>query len=68
MAYNNRNLLERIVEIQNITLEHTNRGATQRWVFENVFKNAPYRLSLDTFYKYMARNAKSELRELVGSR
>ena len=68
MAYNNRNLLERIVRIQNTTLEYTNRGVTQRWVFENIFKKEPYFLSENTFYKYMSRNAKSELRELVGSR
>ena len=68
MAYNKRNLLERIVDVQNTTIEHTSRGVTQRWVYENIFKKAPYRLSQNTFYKYLARNAKGELRELGGSR
>jgi hypothetical protein len=38
MAYNRRNYLVRIIDIQNITLEHQKRGATRRWIFKNVIK------------------------------
>ncbi len=56
MAYHNRFLLERIIEIQNITTEHTAKGITQKWVYDHVIGKR-YLISLDTFYKYLARNA-----------
>jgi len=65
MAYNGKNFLTRVVEIQNLTLEHTKRGASQRWVFENVIRGR-YLIGLDTYYKYLSRNAKRELREMGG--
>ncbi|MEG2276653.1 MAG: hypothetical protein RSA53_05390 [Odoribacter sp.] len=63
MGYNRRNILRRIVEIQNITLEHTKRGVSQKWVYENVIFPRFY-LSVATYYNYLDINARAELRKL----
>lgn len=63
MAYNKRNLLLKIVEIQNITLEHTKRGVTQKWVFKNLIE-PNYFISIRTYNEYIGRNAKKELSDL----
>jgi len=60
MAYNNVNRLNRIIKIQEITIEHTNRGVSQEWVFQNVIKPR-YDISRTTYYNYLAINARSEL-------
>jgi len=62
MAYNKKNLLKRVIEIQNIVLEYRNSGVSQRWVYENVIRER-YLIGLSTFNKYLARNAKSELKK-----
>ena len=63
MAYNRRNILKRIIDIQTVTLEHTNRGVTQEWVYNNiVFPN--YRISRSCYYAYLGTNAKAELKRL----
>lgn len=63
MAYNRRNILQRIIDIQNITLEHKANGATQEWIFMN--KIFPvYKISKNTYYRYLATNAKRELKKI----
>lgn len=62
MAYTRRNLLERMIEVQDITLGHTRKGITQRWVYENVIRPR-FHISLRTFNTYLGTNAKSELRK-----
>ena len=63
MAYNRRNILKRIIDIQTVTLEHTARGITQEWVYNNlVFPT--YRISRSCYYAYLSTNAKAELRKL----
>ncbi len=63
MAYNRRNILKRIVDIQNTVLEHTCKGVSQEWVFNNII--APnYHISRSTFYSYLSVNAKMELRKI----
>ncbi len=63
MAYNRKNILKRIVDIQNTVLEHTNKGVSQEWVYNNII--APnYRVSRSTFYSYLSVNAKLELKKL----
>lgn len=62
MAYKKQNLLEKIIEIQEITLEYTRKGVTQQWVFENIIKPRFF-ISLRTFNNYLATNAKGELRK-----
>ena len=63
MAYNRKNVLNRIIDIQNITLEHTSRGVTQEWVFKNKIKPI-FHISRATYYQYLATNAKAELKQL----
>jgi hypothetical protein len=61
MAYKNDNRLRRIIRIQEITLEHTKRGVTQEWVYQNVI-NPDYCISKTTFYKYLGMNAKATIK------
>lgn len=63
MAYNNKNLLIKIIEIQGITMLHKANGATQKWIFENKIKEI-HHVSERTFKNYLGRNAKYELKEL----
>lgn len=63
MGYNRRNILRRIVEIQNITLEHTRRGVSQKWVYENIIFPRFY-LSPATYYNYLGINARAELKKI----
>lgn len=63
MAYNRLNILSRIIDVQNITIEHTSRGVTQQWVYDHVIY-PQYRISIGTYYNYLATNAKAELRKL----
>jgi hypothetical protein len=60
MAYNNRNFLERIIEIQNITLEYKAKGCTQEWIFRKLIRKN-YKISRGTFYRYLAMPAKADL-------
>jgi hypothetical protein len=63
MAYNSRNFLKKVVEVQDLTLEYVRRGATQVWIYDHVI--APrYHISLSSYYKYLTRNVKKELKDL----
>lgn len=64
MAYNRRNFLIKVCKIQDITLEHTKRGVTQQWVFDNLIKEQFF-ISISTFYSYLSMNAKRELSKLA---
>jgi hypothetical protein len=61
--YNRRILLERMVEIQNITLEYTKKGITQEWAYWNVILPRFF-ISKRTFYRYMGVNAKKEIKSI----
>lgn len=62
-GYNKRNFILKVIKIQEITLEHTSRGVTQAWIYREII--APnYFISRTTYYKYLAFNAKSELKKL----
>lgn len=62
MAYNKRNLLQRIIEIQNITLEQQARGVTKKWIFDNLIE-PHYHVSARTYNKYLGINAKKLIKE-----
>jgi len=64
MAYTRANLLRRIIRIQDITLEHTRKGVTQEWVYQNLIKPI-YFIDKRTFYRYLATNAKAELKKML---
>ena len=63
MSFNRRNLLTRIVTVQELTLEHTRRGVTQEWVYANVVYPR-YVISRRTYYNWLGINARGELRRL----
>lgn len=63
MAYNRGNILKRMVEIQDITLEHTRRGVTQEWVYRNVIYPR-FVISRATYYAYLSHPAKMELKRM----
>lgn len=67
MAYNRKNILQRIIDIQDIYRKHSKNhkgGCTDKYIFEDLI--APvYHISRATFYYYLGTNAKKELRELM---
>lgn len=63
MAYNNRNLLIRVIAIQELVLAGQKKGVTQKWIYDNeVYPR--YFISYSTFNNYLAINAKRELEML----
>ena len=61
MAYNNKNTLLRMVEIQNLVLERKRHGITQLHVYETeVYPK--YFISYATFNRYLSYPAKHELK------
>lgn len=64
MGYNKRNILERVILIQNVTLEHTKKGVSQVWVYNNIIYPR-FMISYSCYNKYLSRNAKAELKELI---
>jgi len=63
MSYNRNNLLQRIIIIQNIVLDHKTRGVTQKWVYDNLIYPT-YKISFRTYNEYLGINAKGELAQL----
>ncbi len=67
MAYTCRNRLQRIIDIQSITLEHTVKGVTQEHVY-NTLIYPIYRISRRTYYNYLSSNAKADLKKLESNK
>jgi hypothetical protein len=63
MAYNRRNLLIKIVEIQEIVIREQKRGTTQLWVYKNLIE-PHYHIGYSTFNNYLTIPAKKQLEEL----
>lgn len=63
MAYTKMNVLKKIVDIQNLTLEYKKKGVTQKWLYENVVYPT-YRISRTTFYVYLNTPAKMLLKKM----
>lgn len=61
MAYNNRNVLKRMVKIQDIVLEHKRRGVSQLYVYQNIVEPT-FHISYSTFNRYLAYPAKLALK------
>ena len=65
MPYNKKNILQRIIDIQNIVLENQKKnGATQKWIYHNIIF-PQYRISYSSYNGYLAFNAKKELKILL---
>lgn len=58
-----KNTLLKAIKVQNITLEHTRKGVTQEWVFENLVKDNFF-ISKRTYDRYLSINAKKLLKDL----
>lgn len=63
MGYNRKNTLKRIIDIQDLTLQHTQKGVTQEYIYNNYIYPV-YLISRSTYYTYLATNAKAELKRL----
>ena len=63
MGYNKKNLLIKIIDVQDIYMEHSSKGATAKWIFNELIY-PKYRISRATFYNYLATNAKMELKKI----
>lgn len=61
MAYNNRNILLRIIEIQNLVLQRKKQGVTQLHVYKTEIYPT-YFISYSTFNRYLSYPAKQELK------
>ena len=63
MAYQRKNYLEKIIEIQTIALKHNNNGLFYKEIYHRYIEKQ-YHISKRTFDTYLGINAKKELREL----
>lgn len=63
MAYNNKNHLRKIIEIQNIVNTEYQKGYSYSDIYLNLIKEK-YHISYSTFNNYLSRNAKKEMEEL----
>jgi hypothetical protein len=63
MAYNRKNLLKKIINIQQITIEYEAKGVKKKWIFENLIQ-PNYNISYVTYYNYLNTNARKELSEM----
>jgi hypothetical protein len=64
MRYITEAFLQKIVDAQNITLDYKKKhGSTQVWIYENIIEQR-YGISKSTYYQWLGRNAKAELRQL----
>lgn len=58
-----RNTLLRIIKIQNITIEHTQKGVSQQWVYDKIIYPT-FCISIGTYYRYLSTPAKQLLKRL----
>ncbi len=63
MAYNRENLLKRIIEVQNIVLEHKKHDTPQIRIYEKYIKDR-FHISYSCFNEWMTIPAKTQLKEL----
>lgn len=52
----------KMIRVQEITLEHTRKGITQEWVFQNIIKEKFF-INRSAYYKYLGTNAKKLIKE-----
>ncbi|MFV0310840.1 MAG: hypothetical protein ACK5KN_04230 [Dysgonomonas sp.] len=60
MAYNRRNLLNKILEIQAIAEREYSRGVPYTYIFRTLIEKQ-YHISYSTFNNYLSCNAKREI-------
>ncbi len=63
MAYNRKNILTRVLEIQELYSEKSKLGISNVKIFNNhIFPK--YKISMRTFYEYLAIPAKRDLKKI----
>lgn len=62
MAYNRRNFLEKVIEVQDVTLYYRKRGVTFIYIYETYIKES-YRISYSTYSNWLGIPAKAELKQ-----
>jgi hypothetical protein len=67
MAYNQKNRLKRIIDIQNLTLSEKEKGYSQEFIYQTIIK-PQYLISRATFYSYLGTNAKRQLKQLTNEK
>ena len=67
MAYNRENLLKKIIEIQDIVLEHKKTFTPQIRIYETYIKEQ-YHISYSAFNDYLAVPARAQLKELLAKK
>lgn len=63
MAYQRKNYLEKIIEIQTIALKYNKQGLFYKEIYHTYIEKQ-YHISKRTFDNYLGINAKKELKEL----
>jgi len=63
MAYNRKNFLIKVINIQQIQIDYNKKGVTNEFIFDNIIQPR-YFISRTTFYNYLTINARKELTEL----
>lgn len=63
MAYNQKNLLNRIEKVQEIWKVHNLDERTNEWIYRHHIQNQ-FNISSKTFYNYLAVNVAKRRREL----
>jgi len=62
ITFNKKNLLLKILNIQEITKKYTDKGVTKIWIYKNIiYPN--FFISYVTFFNYLNTNARKELRK-----
>lgn len=62
MPYNRKNLLIKILDVQELVMKYQNEGHTQRWIYRNIIY-PKYPMSMATYYNYLNTNARKEIKE-----
>lgn len=63
MAYNRKNHLSKVIEVQNIVKEHKKFGATQVFIFK-MYIEKQFHISQSTFNRWMSTPAHMDLRKI----
>ena len=67
MPYNKENLLRKIIEIQDIVLEHKQKDVPQTVIYRKYIAER-YHISYSCFNNYLSVPAKTELKNLISKR
>ncbi|MGV0922428.1 MULTISPECIES: hypothetical protein [Empedobacter] len=64
MAYHRKNYLEKVLKVQQITLEHRKQGLYFKEIYYQYIENS-FNISKRTYDSYLGINVKKQLKELT---